>query len=182
MELPIESSSAGFPLESHPFHQVWYWHCLGVTEIIVKKCPYCAERIQSGAILCRYCDKELTSDNIHKPGLITASNLGHFGNAQSISSNTSVDQTSFAAPFRGGLIIIGTALAILNLVALLEGTSTEGVEGLIMAVIGLGLIGIQMATGKDIPGRCGCLSWLLPVIGAYYILRGAYAGVLVILS
>ncbi len=35
--------------------------------IIVKKCPFCAEKIKNDAIVCRYCGKEIPKEETPQP-------------------------------------------------------------------------------------------------------------------
>lgn len=79
-------------------------------------------------------------------------------------------------------IVIGVAaiLAVLNIIAVLSGASDEGLQGIFALIVGWALLAYQFRRGRDLPGRLGCISWLLPVIGLWFILKGAYAGLLVL--
>ena len=85
-------------------------------------------------------------------------------------------------PWGIALIVVLIVLAALNIVAVISGASIDGIGGLIAIVVGFGLLRYQFSRGRDLPGRLGCLSWILPLIGAWAILRGAYAGVVFLIG
>ena len=78
------------------------------------------------------------------------------------------------------LIALG-ALTVLNLIAVVFASSTDAIVGLIAIAIGWALLKYQFSRGRDLPGRLGCISWLLPLFGAWYIIQGAYTGLIILL-
>lgn len=84
-----------------------------------------------------------------------------------------------------GKILVVAVVAVLlglNLFAIALGVNDDGIAGCAAIAIGVALLAIQFRRGRDFGGRLGCISWMLPIVGVWFILQGAYAGLLAVTS
>ena len=56
----------------------------------------------------------------------------------------------------------------------MAGPIAEIIVGAACLIVGVGLLRYVYSRGRDSVGTMGCLSWVLPVFGAYFLVKGGF--------